>query len=192
MRWDSLFDDLQAQYSAELALLRESEVTERARIEFGGIELSDRLRGAVGGRVTILLSNGELVRGRMDSVGSDWFVVSDDSRQWLIPQRSVVSCQGLGRSVLKESSQVRRTLGIASVLRALARDRSALEVFLTAGSGDAHRLHGVMDRVGQDYIDFAVVPRGEARRSGNVSSVMTIPVAAIVAFRSTGGGSLQH
>ena len=45
MRWNALFDDLEAQLAEAEVLGRESEVSERARAELASIGMADRLRG---------------------------------------------------------------------------------------------------------------------------------------------------
>lgn len=186
MRWNSLFDDLEAQFLAERALLTESEITERARVELAGIELGDRLRGAAGTPIKVVLVDGNVIRGLLGHIGSEWLVLTDGSRQWLIPSASVLSYEGLGRLARKPSSRTQQALGIASALRALSRDRAELLVHLTVRAADGYKVRGVMDRVGRDHFDLAVVPHGEARRVANVAAVMTIPFGSVAAICSDG------
>ncbi|YCK83470.1 hypothetical protein M1D89_09685 [Arthrobacter sp. D3-18] len=187
MRWDSLFDDLEAQFSAERALEKESEITDRARVELAGIDLSDRLRGAAAAEIKIVLVDGNVIRGVLSHAGSEWLVLTEGVRQWLVPYASVLSYQGLGRVALKPSSRMQHSLGIASALRALSRDRSELVVHLMVRTGDGYKLHGVIDRVGRDHFDLAVVPHGEVRRPGNIAAVLTIPFSSLTALCSGGG-----
>ena len=187
MRWDSLFDDLEAQFSAERALEKESEITDRARVELAGIDLSDRLRGAAAAEIKIVLVDGNVIRGMLSHAGSEWLVLTEGVRQWLVPYASVLSYQGLGRVALKPSSRMQHSLGIASALRALSRDRSELVVHLMVRTGDGYKLHGVIDRVGRDHFDLAVVPHGEVRRPGNIAAVLTIPFSSLAALCSGGG-----
>jgi len=186
MRWDSLFDDLEAQFSAERALEKESEITDRARVELAGIDLSDRLRGAAAAEIKIVLVDGNVIRGMLSHAGSEWLVLTEGVRQWLVPYASVLSYQGLGRVALKPSSRMQHSLGIASALRALSRDRSELVVHLMVRTGDGYKLHGVIDRVGRDHFDLAVVPHGEVRRPGNIAAVLTIPFSSLAALCSGG------
>ena len=187
MRWDSLFDDLEAQFSAERALEKESEITDRARVELAGIDLSDRLRGAAAAEIKIVLVDGNVIRGMLSHAGSEWLVLTEGVRQWLVPYASVLSYQGLGRVALKPSSRMQHSLGIASALRVLSRDRSELVVHLMVRTGDGYKLHGVIDRVGRDHFDLAVVPHGEVRRPGNIAAVLTIPFSSLAALCSGGG-----
>lgn len=117
MRWDSLFGDLEAQFSAGRALEKESEITDRARVELAGIDLADRLRGAGGAEIKIVLVDGNVIRGVLGHAGSEWLVLTEGARQWLVPFASVLSYQGLGRLALKPSSRIQQSLGIASALR---------------------------------------------------------------------------
>ncbi|BAS17203.1 hypothetical protein AHiyo8_55060 [Arthrobacter sp. Hiyo8] len=48
-------------------------------------------------------------------------------------------------------------------------------------------MRGVIDRVGKDHFDLAVMLPGEVRRSGNVVSVATIPFQSLAALRSLRG-----
>lgn len=186
MRWDSLFGDLEAQFSARRALEEESEITDRARAELAGIELGDRLRGAAGAEVKIVLVDGNVIRGVLGHAGSGWLVLTEGARQWLVPYNSVLSYQGLGRVALKPSSRMQQTMGMASALRVLSRDRSGLIVHLKVRTGDGYKLHGVIDRVGRDHFDLAVVPHGEVRRAGNIAAVLTIPFSSLAALCSGG------
>jgi hypothetical protein len=79
---------------------------------------------------------------------------------------------------------VRQKLGLGSALRALARDRSHLSLVLAGGAHGELTLHGVIDRVGRDYVDFAVTGPGEARRAANVIDMATVPFTALGAIKS--------
>ena len=191
MRWDSLFSDLEGQFSDARALEAEAEITERARVELAGIELGDRLRGALGAEIKVVLIDGRVLRGLLSHVGSEWLVLTEKVRQWLLPLSSILSYQGLGRVALKSESRIQQSLGIASALRALARDRAELVVHLKVAAGDGYKVQGVMDRVGRDYFDLAVLQHGEVRRAGNVATVMTIPFGSLAALCSAGNQSFS-
>lgn len=189
MRWDSLFEDLEAQFSAERALARESEISERVRVELAGLDLVDRLRGVGGAEIALVLSGGISLQGTLGHVGGDWFVLIDNGRQWLIPCASVRLYDGLGRLVRKPVSQIQSSLRLASALRGLSRDRTQVTVVLATGPEGGHRLHGVIDRVGRDHFDFADT-RGEVRRGGAVAAVRTIPFTSLEAVCSSGSQGL--
>jgi hypothetical protein len=187
MRWDALFEDMEAQLAAEERLGFEAEVAERARTEAAGVGLSERLRGSLGMRLAVHLASGGSFEGTLAHAGAEALVLNDHLNQVLIPYAGVVRYTGLGRLAVAETSRVRQKLGLASALRGLARDRSGLTVFLAAGSAGQHRINGVIDRVGRDYLDLALTDPGEARRSANVREVSTVPFAALAALRSHRG-----
>lgn len=189
MRWDALFQDMEAQLAAEQRLVLESEVSERARVEIAGIALADRLRAALGRELAVLLSSGLQVSGVLAHVGSEWIVLNEAPQQWLVPYSAVARYQGVGRDVLQDSG-VRARMGLASALRGLARDRSEVTVHLAMAATQERALFGVIDRVGKDHFDLAVTSAGEARRQGNVSSVVTVPFATLAALRSLRGQEL--
>ncbi|SDW31408.1 hypothetical protein SAMN04487912_102285 [Arthrobacter sp. cf158] len=191
MRWDSLFSDLETQFLAERALDREAEITERARVELAGIELGDRLRGAAGTQIKVELVDGSAIKGVLSHVGSEWLVLTEGIRQWLVPCPAVLRYQGLGRLAMPAPSRMRLALGMAAAMRALARDRTELVVHLAAKTENGSKLQGVIDRVGRDHFDLAVVPHGEVRRAGNVAAVMTIPFGSLAALSSAAGNDFQ-
>ncbi|MCA4132275.1 hypothetical protein [Arthrobacter sp. M4] len=182
MRWDALFGDMEAQLAAGRYLGLESETSERTRVDQAGVDLVDRLRGALGTNLTVDLGSGVKVRGILGHAGSEWLVLNDGPHQWLIPYWSVASLQGLGRVAVAERSEVRKALGLASAIRGLARDRQELTVHLM-GSQPGMR-HGVVDRVGRDFFDLAITVPGESRRRHDVSAVVTVPIRAVEAIRA--------
>lgn len=187
MRWDALFEDMEAQLAAGQQLGLESEISERVRVEHAAIELADRLRGAVGTPITVQLRSAMQVHGVLTHAASEWLVLQEGVHQWLLPYASVTCYQGLGRLAVAEPSRVTRTLGLASALRGLSRDRQELTVHLFAGGPDLSTRSGVIDRVGRDYFDLAVTMPGEARRAGSVSMVTAVPFRALAALRSARG-----
>jgi hypothetical protein len=184
MRWDALFEDMEAQLAAEARLQLDSEITERSRVDVAGLELAGRLRASLGHVVTVHLLSGSAVSGRLNHVGSEWLVVNEEQRQVLVPHAAIGWCAGLGRQAVTELSGVRTRLGLASALRALSRDRSDLALTLANGAVGELTVHGVIDRVGRDHVDLAVTRPGEPRRAGNVLEVATVPFAALRAIRS--------
>jgi hypothetical protein len=175
---------MEAQLAASDRQGLEAEVSERARVEVAGVSVADRLRGAKGHKLALVLKGGLRVRGVLVHVGSQWIVVDEGRHQWLVPHDSVVFYEGLGRLAFGEGSNIQKRLGLASALRGLARDRADLTVYFSGGTLPDHALSGVIDRVGTDHFDLAVTIPGEPRRAGNVAAVTTIPFAVMVALRS--------
>lgn len=183
MRWDALFNDLESQFTEADRLALDAEITERARAEMVGLELADRLRGVLGCRLTVHVASGESFSGTLAHAGGDALVLDEGQHQSLIPYAAAARYTGLGRFSTAEASSVRRKLGLSHALRSMARDRAELSVLVGNASGSA-RLAGVIDRVGKDYLDLAVLNPGEVRRCHQVSQVATIPFAALAAITS--------
>jgi hypothetical protein len=183
MRWDALFNDLESQFTEADRLALDAEINERARAEMVGLELADRLRGVLGCRLTVYLASGESFTGALMHAGGDALVLHEEQHQILIPYAAAARYAGLGRLSATEASSVRNRLGLAHALRGMARDRAELTVLVGNASGSV-RLAGVIDRVGKDYLDLAVLTPGEVRRSHQVSQVATIPFTALAAIRS--------
>ncbi|KIS26879.1 hypothetical protein TV39_14000 [Arthrobacter sp. SPG23] len=187
MRWDALFGDMEAQLASVDRLDLESEISERSRAEVAGVELADRLRGSMGLRVAVHLVSGAVFEGTLGHVGGESLLLNDHHHQVLVPFAAVSRYHGLGRLAVSEPSSVRRKLGLASALRALARDRADLAVVLVGGTQEAAVLSGVIDRVGRDYLDLALTRPGEARRAANVSQIASVPFSSLGALRSVRG-----
>jgi hypothetical protein len=186
MRWDALFEDMEAQLAAGERLDFDAEVAERTRADAAAVELADRLRGSLGLRIGIHLASGTLFEGVLSHVGSQSMVLDEPRHQMLIPQASAVRYTGLSRLAVTEHSTVRQRLGLASSLRALSRDRASLTVLVARGPAESV-LHGVIDRVGHDFLDLALTQAGEDRRAANVRQAATIPFAALAGLRSSRG-----
>lgn len=187
MRWDALFDDMESQFAEQERLSLDAEINERTRAEMVDAGLADRLRGALGCRLAVHLACGDVIHGTLSHAGADALVLDEEQHQVLVPYSAVVRYVGLGRFSVAEPSPVRRSLGLAHALRALARDRAELAVTVGHGAG-AVRLAGVIDRVGKDYLDLATFTPGEVRRSNQVSQVSVIPFAGVAAIRSRRSG----
>lgn len=184
MRWDALFEDMEAQFAAENRLQQESEIAERVRIDVAGVGMADRLRASVSLRITVHLVSGSTLSGLLTHAGSQLMVLNEQQHQVLVPYAAIGRCSGLARHALTEPSVVRQGPGLGSALRALSRDRSHLALTLASGSEGETTLHGVIDRVGRDYVDFAVTGPGEARRAANVIEMAAVPFTALSAIRS--------
>ena len=184
MRWDSLFNDMESQFAESQRLAIDSEINERARVEMVATELADRLRGALGCRIAAHLDCGDVVRGALSHAGADALLLDEEQHQVLVPYTSVMWYEGLGRAAVAEPSRVRKSIGLAHSLRGMARDRAELSVTVRGDGSGPVRLAGVIDRVGKDHLDLAVLTPGESRRSGQVKQVAVIPFAALAAIRS--------
>jgi len=178
VRWNELFADLEAQAEALQAAERDAEVAELTRLETSRLTLAGRLGTAVGSTVRIRCLGGAMLSGRLSGCGPGWLLLDEGAgREALLAAAAVTSVAGLGRWSGSPGTAV--ALGLGSVLRAVARDRSVLRVGLT----DATVLDGTLDRVGADYVELAVHAAGEPRRREEVREVLVLPLGALAVLR---------
>jgi hypothetical protein len=185
MRWDALFEDLEAQLAARRQLDFEAEIAERARVDSAGVQLADRLRGSLGLSIRVHVCSGSAFEGTLSHAGSEALVLDEPQHQVLIPYAAAVHYGGLSRLAVTEASKVRQRLGLASALRGLAGNRARVTILVSRGPVEAG-LHGVIDTVGRDFLDLALTPEGADRHAGSVRKVLTVPFAAVAGIRSVG------
>ena len=106
MRWDRLFDDLQAQMDGDGQRERDLEVSDRTRRERAQVGLHERLIAHQGLRVELRLVAGVLVTGKVADVGSDWVLVHDAGDRGTIVGEGPVAAAAIG-------APPRRVAGIA-------------------------------------------------------------------------------
>ena len=181
MRWESLFQDLEAQFAAATLTAVEGEITERSRLELAALTTMDRIRGQQGVTLRIRTPSGALFSGIVQHVGSEWLVLATGSGAAMIPAIALSTVEGMARRTATEPSAVATKVQVGSVYRAFARDRTLLTVQLAVGGT---RLEGTIDRVGKDFLELATVPLGEQRRSESVSSVVLVPFINVEAVLS--------
>jgi hypothetical protein len=187
MRWDTLFDDLQAQLereeTAESAAVRaEEERQRRSRLRLGG-RFESLLRDRT--PVRLRLCTGDQLVGVLRGRGADWVSGELDgsapSLTFLVPHGAIASvaveplAAVRSSAVGSEPNDVAERFVFALVLRDLARRRAPVEIVTTAG-----RFTGTIDLVGADHLDIAVHDRAVARRGDAVTSVAIVPLASIV------------
>jgi hypothetical protein len=172
MRWDALFDDLEAQAAVLDQAERAAEVEDRTRGEVGTLGLRDRARAAVGTELRLQLVGGAGVRGLLDE---------GDGREAVVATAQIVSVRGLGRysAVPGSAGIVESRVGLRHALRGIARDRSTVRVQLVDGS----TVDATIDRIGADFVEVATHPAGEPRRRVDVREIELLPIAAIASVR---------
>ncbi|MGY1807302.1 hypothetical protein ACI8AF_08015 [Blastococcus sp. SYSU D00669] len=188
MRWQQLFADLQAQFDEAEADAERAEHASRTRAEVGALRLTDRLRGALGARVSLRCRGAGQVSGELADVGVDWVLVEEGAgREALVASAAVVAVSGLGRqtAVPAEDGVVRGRLDLRWAVRALARDRSAVQLLLHDGAV----LTGTVDRVGADFVELAEHDLGTQRRPGAVRGVVAVALDAVAVVRTGPGGA---
>jgi hypothetical protein len=183
VRWQRLFADLSAQFEHAEDVADRAEAASRARAEFGAVRLTDRLRAAVGSELVLRCRGAGQVAGRLADVGTDWLLLEDErGGEVLVAAAGVLSLSGLGRLTAppEGTGTVRARLDLRWAVRALARDRSTVQVVLA----DGVRLTGTIDRVGADFCELAEHPEDEPRRAGAVRGVQAVALTGISLVRT--------
>lgn len=163
-------------------MVQDSEVSERLRTDFAGMELSARLHSQTGRRLKVDTGLPGAFEGVLSHVGRGWIVLQG-RRSSVIALNHAVQIAGVDRFSAAEAPAAR--LGLASALRGLSRDRAAVQVYL-AGQPPASALDGSVDRVGKDFFELSLTPRGEPRRPGSVLGAVLVPLHAVAAVCSAG------
>lgn len=179
MRWERLFEDLEAQLTSDDAREIAAEVADRTRRERALVEVQARLLANIdAGPVSILIVGGALT-GPLRGVGPDWLLIEPRlDRPTLVPLAAVQLITGLEPGA-GQVSVVAKRFGLGPALRAISRDRAVVELTLTSGRA----LPGTIDVVGADYLELAAHPLDEPRRSGNVRAHQVVPFTALAAVR---------
>ncbi len=179
MRWERLFADLEAQLVASDEAELAAEIADRTRRELALATLAERLRGSVGVSVALTVRGAGTVRASVRDVGTGWLLLGQGASELLVSLDAVTSISGLGPRNAVPVGAVQRSLGLAWVLRGVVRDRAAVTTVLVDGAS----VTGTPDRVGADFLDIAEHALDEPRRGAAVSSVRTVPLAAVALLR---------
>jgi hypothetical protein len=193
MRWERLFDDLEAQLNADEARELAAEVADRTRRERALVGLHERFAAAVDRNVVeVRVAGVGLLRGLVTGTGQGWVLL--DLRADQGPRGTPAAGPRSDRPVLVASAALRAVTGLAgaeptgavakafgfgSALRAVSRDRAVVDVVEVDGSV----VTGTIDGVGQDYVEVAEHSADLARRPENVLAVRAVPFTAVAMVR---------
>ncbi|HEY0247562.1 MAG TPA: hypothetical protein VGC45_04790 [Gryllotalpicola sp.] len=205
MRFDQLFDDLEAQLEHQLAEREARRRTDAERLRIARLTLRDRLAALVAGgegTVRLRLADGAVVELAPAAVGRDWLAADlPDGGQCVVPLGAVAAVS-LSAAQARASSErmpdagpaeagpanagsvnsspagggLTAKIGIGVVLRDLARRRVPVDVCTRLESAP---VHGTIDRVGADHLELAVHERGVPRRASSVVELRVLALAAI-------------
>lgn len=180
MRWDDLFGDLSRQFDALTDAEADAEQADRIRLEVGAVTLAERLAGARNSMVRLRLPGDRQVTGQLARWGVDWILLKENPHSEVVVALSAVSAvEGLTSQTGPALRAVDAAVDLRKVLRAVARDRSAVTLHTSHGA----ELSGTIDRVGADFLELAAHAGGEPRRAGSVRAVLVVPLAAVVMVR---------
>lgn len=188
MRWERLFDDLEAQFDLEERTDLEAEIADRTRREVAQLRLSDLVRAAVDRPLTLGVLGVGAVTGSVRAAGPDWVLLSDPAgAEAMVPLAAVTRVSGLGGrpAAPGPAATVTRRLGVGYVLRRIARDRSEVVVMLT----DTTSLSGTVDRVGADFVEVVEPRHALGGRAREPLASWTVPRRALAAVRRSGGAA---
>jgi hypothetical protein len=182
VRWENLFADLEREWEALADSERQAEIAERTRAEFAQVDLVQRLRGSEGRQVRLLARGGHEVCGVLSRVGADFVLIGLPRQECVCPLAAVVSVSGLGPGSVPAdvAGPVRARLGLGSVLRRVAADRSVVTAVLDPAG---RALTGRVQRVGSDFLELTEPPLDEGARTAGVRRVTLVPFASLVLLR---------
>lgn len=170
VRWESLFADLQGQWDAAQRADDEARIADLAELEMGRTQLADRLRARRAASLTLRLTDGSDVTGLVLDAAPQWLLLQTGERRSLVPVAAVTAAWPLGQ-VAPEAGVVESRLGVAHVLRAVAREGATVRIRSTAVD-----VRGQIVRVGSDHLDVLL-----AAAPGNGSgAVLTLRLGALL------------
>lgn len=189
MRWEQLFNDLDARFDDLADEQMMAELADRERVALGAVSLGQRIAGAVDRTIRVRTTVGLVVTGQLRKVGPNWLLLQEGlGREALVATGALTQVEGLSTSSAPAPGSVEMRLDLRFVLRGLARDRSPVAVVVRGGGGDPPGLYtestGTIDRIGADFLELAVHAAWEPRRAASVRSVVLIPLAAVVLVRA--------
>lgn len=190
MRWQNLFDDIEAQLESELGADDLDLLAEEERLRLGRLSLRDRVRAlseaTPASALALSIRGGDRVTLTVTAIGRDWFAGETDAgirRSVIVPFPALAAIEPVGpqlaaslRSdpVPEPPTALSARLGLAFVLRDLCRRRLAVELHV-----GALRSHGTIDRVARDHLDIAEHLPGEARRADAVTRIRIVAFTAL-------------
>lgn len=177
MRFERIFDDLEGQFAHHQQEEVRAVSEDLTRAEQAQLTLADRLRGAGGHRLTMHLGGSLRVAGTVQDVGSQWVSLAGDggARRAVVPLAALAMVEGLPSRARPAEEALRSPLGLGSVLREIARDRSVVRLETTAGA-----VIGRIAAAGADTLDIRSLPTGESTAVPG-SSRITVATTALLA-----------
>ncbi len=167
MRWERLFDDLEARLAGARRAEFAAEVADRAQNERSAVALLDRIAAHRGRPLVLVLTDGGRLVGIVTSVLADGVLLDASGRDVLVPAVGIVGAEGLENRAASRGA-VEARLRFTTVLRTLSAARVHVAIDTRAGT-----FGGVILAVGADHLDL---------RADAVTT--TLPLAALIAVRS--------
>jgi hypothetical protein len=178
-RLDHVFEELEAEFEANLRWEAEQEAAAAIRAEAGEVTLWEHLARRVGGRVVIrvgaLRLDGVLLASYPDFVA----VRTVDGRQHMVSLGPAVTVRVAAAQRLAPATggKVASRYGLRLALRELARRREPVLLSLV----DRGVATGTIEVVGRDYLELAEHELGDVPRRATVTGHRLVPLAAVAA-----------
>ncbi|MGL4255738.1 MAG: hypothetical protein ACRCSL_05340 [Microbacterium sp.] len=200
MRWDRFFEDLEGQLASEWEAERAALDSEAERLRLSKVALRERLVQLIGGdapgsALSLDLSDGTALRGRVTGVGADCVAILPAEGRPGAVVVPLLAIAGIGmphHDLLRSArpaparSALADRLTFGFVLRDLVRRRAGVAVHMSGG----RVFHGTVDRAGADHLDLALHDPGAPRRSDAVTGHRIVPYASISWVRVEGTTSV--
>lgn len=177
MRWESLFDDLEAQLEGEVTAQFRDDVAQNIRSEMATERIADRLPTLTGTRLRIHLGAQIDILGTLGPVGVDYFCFATDQADWIISLSSVLSFSfPSDQRCRRYDSEKYSTTKLTTLLRGVMRDRLRIQLF---GVDAAVLGEGILQQVAHDFLVLLSHPRDEFARETSISQQMLVPLNAL-------------
>ena len=177
MRFERIFEDLEGrlEHHEQEELRAVSE--DLARAERAQLTLADRLRGAGERELTVHIGADLRLSGVVQEVGAEWVALREtrSAQRAVVPLAAIGIVEGLSSRARPAESTLRSPLGLGSVLREIARDRSVVRLETSAGA-----VLGRIAAVGADTLEVLSLPTGESA-SVPGSTRLTVTTASLLA-----------
>lgn len=183
VRWEQLFEDLDARWEDLARRERAAEIAEHTRAERGGVTLAHRMAADLGRPLRLRISGAGWLEGELRDVGQDWLLIQPAARaggrEVLVAHGAVAAVTGLsGRAEVREGAASRR-FDLRTALRVVSRDRATVRV----QDREGEELTGTVDAVLADHLDLTRHADHEPRRAGSLRGRVSIPHALLAVVR---------
>lgn len=178
MRWERLFEDLEAELAAEHEREKTAEIQEMVRVEKARQTLRDLLAPQLRAQIEVRLLGGERLHGCLSALGLDWVMLLRGETEELIPLQAIGTW--IQRTAGERETSLAGTAKFTQALRALVRDRARVSV---GGCDGSLLANGTLDQTGQDFLAVALHARDEFRREPSVRGHALVPISSVAWVR---------
>ncbi|MGP9782837.1 hypothetical protein ACT3UQ_10295 [Glutamicibacter sp. AOP12-B1-11] len=174
MRWDSLFEDLEAQAEAQQAAQFREEVAESIRIERATEQMHERLLRLQGSAITLKLAGEYEINARLGPIGREYFCLENEGKRWLVKNLALRSLEmnQIGSNLTGRLSPVK----FSTVVRGVLRDRQRTLAYDINGKPVAE---GTLSQVGKDFLIIALHPRDDYARDRSITGYQLLPLDTV-------------